>query len=78
MKLCREITSLEDFEAWSGGKYMYDEILNAGLGDEFIAMLEELYPDGMTDTQLNDILWFESDWIRENLCLTDIDEDDEE
>lgn len=39
---------------------------------EFI--LEDIYGDeGLTDTQLNDIFWFESDWLCEMLGI-DIDE----
>ena len=37
--------------------------------DEFDFLIEELYPDGLTETQLNDILWFEEDWICETLGI---------
>jgi hypothetical protein len=33
--------------------------------------MEDLYPDGLSETQLNDILWFEEDWIFEMLGITD-------
>lgn len=55
--------SLENFEAWSGGKSTLDRIINEGKCDELESMLEELYPDGMTDTELNDLLWFDSDTV---------------
>ena len=38
-------------------------------------MIEELYPDGLTDTQLNDILWFEEEWIYETLGIPTDDEE---
>lgn len=62
MKIVSEI-SLESFEAWSGGKSTLDRIIAEGKCDELEAMLEELYPDGMTDTQLNDLLWFEPETV---------------
>lgn len=55
--------SLEEFEAWSGGKSTLDRIINEGKCDELESMLEDLYPDGMTDTELNDLLWFDSDTV---------------
>lgn len=55
--------SLENFEAWSGGKSTLDRIINEGKCGELESMLEDLYPDGMTDTQLNDLLWFDSDTV---------------
>ena len=62
MKIVSEI-SIADFEAWSGGKSTLDRIISEGKCDELEAVLEELYPDGMTDTQLNDLLWFEPDTV---------------
>ena len=64
MKIVSEI-SIADFEAWSGGKSTLDRIISEGKCDELEAVLEELYPDGMTDTQLNDLLWFEEEQVYE-------------
>ena len=75
MKTINENQTLADFDAWSGAKDTKETILNNNKGDEFDALIEELYPDGLTETQLNDILWFESDWLFESL---DIREDEEE
>lgn len=65
MKIIEE-TRLENFKAWSGGKDTMDDLSHSDL-ERLEEHLEELYPDGMTDTQLNDILWFERDWIAETL-----------
>lgn len=64
MKIISE-TSLEDFKAWSGAVTTLDRIINEGKCDNLEAILEEQYPEGMTDTQLNDILWFEDEWCYE-------------
>ena len=65
IKVVSEV-DLSDFDFWSGAKdtveYLTDEQLN-----EVQSMLEDLYPDGMTETQINDIFWFEDDWIAEML-----------
>lgn len=64
MKIYTE-TSIADFKAWSGAVRTLDRIIAEGKCDELEAILEEQYPDGMTDTQLNDILWFEPEWCYE-------------
>lgn len=68
MKIYTEI-SLENFEAWSGAVSTLDRIKSEGKCDELEYVLEELYPDGMDETQLNDLLWFEEDWIFETLGI---------
>jgi len=55
--------SLENFEAWSGAVSTLNRIINEGKCSQLEFMLEDLYPDGMTDTQLNDLLWFDSDTV---------------
>lgn len=60
---------LKNFEAWSGAVDTLDRIRNEGKCEELEFMLEEMYPDGMTETQLNDLLWFESDTIFEWLGI---------
>lgn len=61
--------NLEDFEAWSGAVDTKDTILEHGKEKQFEQLLDELYPDGLTETEINDILWFETDWVYENLGI---------
>ncbi len=70
--------SLENFGAWSGGRSTLDRIINEGKCGELESMLEDLYPDGMTDTQLNDLLWFDSDTVFEWLGIRTYDQIKEE
>jgi hypothetical protein len=70
--------SLRDHEAWSGAKETKQRILDEGKEDEFDNLIEELYPDGISETQLNDILWFEEDWLFETLGISDEEEDEDE
>lgn len=68
---------LENFETWSGASATLEKIINEGKCEELETALEEMYPDGMDETQLNDILWFESDWCYE-VCGIRTEEEIEE
>ena len=78
MKTFNENTTLVNFDAWSGAVDTKERIMQEGKADEFDNLIEELYPDGLSETQLNDILWFEEDWIFEMLDISDEEEEDEE
>ena len=54
MKIISE-TTLKDFRTWSGAVDTQEKIISSGKADKFDSMIEELYPDGITDTQLNDL-----------------------
>lgn len=71
MKVIIDNCTLGNFEAWSGAIDTKETILNNNKGEEFDNLIEELYPDGLTDTQLNDLLRFESDWIFEQLGISE-------
>lgn len=60
---------LNSFEAWSGAKDTLDRIQREGKCAELENILEELYPDGMTETELNDLLWFDSESVYEWLGI---------
>lgn len=77
--------NLNSFEAWSGAVDTLDRIKREGKCEELEETLEELYPDGMTETELNDLLWFEADevysWLglrTESEIQGEIDEAEEE
>lgn len=57
---------LIDFKFWSGAKQRAD-MLTASQLDEIEDMLEDIYPEGIDATTLNDIFWFEDDFIAELL-----------
>ena len=60
---------LNSFEAWSGAKETLERIQREGKCAELENVLEELYPDGMTETELNDLLWFEPETVYEWLGI---------
>ena len=61
--------SLSQFEAWSGAVRTKDIIMENNLEIECENLINELYPDGIDATTLNDILWFEDQWIFEALNI---------
>jgi len=69
MKTFNENTTLWNFEAWSGAIDTKQVILDNNKGEDFNALIEELYPDGLSETALNDILWFDEEWIFEALGI---------
>ena len=58
-------TSLENFEAWSGGRDTLEVLIDKGLCDTVEACLEEILDGDSSDTYINDILWMERDMIAE-------------
>ena len=68
MKITSEM-SLKNFKAWSGAKDTLNKLIELDKCDDLEFILEDLYPDGLTETQLNDILWFEDEWIYKTLGI---------
>ena len=60
---------LNSFEAWSGAKDTLERIQREGKCAELENILDDIYPDGMTETELNDLLWFESESVYEWLGI---------
>ena len=60
---------LNNFKAWSGAVDTLERIQREGKCAELENVLEELYPDGMTETELNDLLWFDSESVYEWLGI---------
>lgn len=77
MKIFTE-KSLSDFEPWSGAVQTYERVYNCGKLDELESLIEEMNPDGIGETELNDLLWFEPEWIYEMLGMRTLDEINEE
>jgi hypothetical protein len=70
MNISKELT-LTNFDFWSGAKdhsFTYTEL------NEIESQLEELYPDGCEETHINDLFWFEEEFLCE--CIgVDFNED---
>ena len=73
MKIYNNRLTLEDFEALSGAVHTKQVIIDNNKETDFECLIEELYPDGIEENELNDILWFESEWIYKNLNIREDD-----
>ncbi len=67
----KELDNLDDFNFWGGAVARWEEIKELGAENEIMDIITEQYPDGLTDTELNDLIWFDFDdfieEIKENL-----------
>lgn len=61
MKIYYEV-DIDEFEFWEGGKCVADSFSEDDL-EAIQNKLEELYPDGMSDTELNDLFWHDEDFV---------------
>ena len=70
VKIYKETVS--EFTPWQGAVSTYDAIVEENKLDDLDFLLEELYPEGISEGQLNDILWFERDWVYAQLGIGDV------
>jgi len=61
-------------ELWSGALDTLDTIMENNKLQELICLLEELYPEPVDITTINDLLWFDEDFIFEQLGIEINDE----
>lgn len=78
MKVYKEI-SLGTFDAWGNAPETLRIVGEANKINELEDLLQECEPaDGWTETAINDILWFESDWIFQMLGIDPDDYEEED
>jgi len=65
--------SLTNFEFWSGAKDTVKYLTDSEL-ETIEEMLEDLNPEGMSETAVNDFFWFEEDRIAEWLGYDSFEE----
>lgn len=61
--------NLPNFNFWAGAKDNAAMLTYSEL-EQLEFMLEDIYPDGMDETTINDILWFDFEWVCECLGIT--------
>ena len=74
MEVKKEISNFWELKenSWSGALDTLKDIQNADKEDELMQLLEEVFADRETptETEVNDFLWFEREFIYENVGLT--------
>ena len=79
MRIYTEI-NLSEFNAWSGAEgtmrtlEALEDVSPRYIFDELEREIEEIYGDDLSETELNDFLWFENDEIAAMLGYSDWEE----
>lgn len=63
--------------SWSGALYTLNKIEEEGKEDDLMALLDEIFYDGADETQVNDFLWFDDEYIFEMLGIKEEEEEEE-
>lgn len=71
-KIYRYTESVTDFTPLSGAVNTYNIIKKEGKLEELDFLLRDLFPGGISEMQLNDILKFESDWLFAQLDINNV------
>ena len=75
MKVYEDI-NLKDFESWSGATETKNIIINEGKEEEFEELIEELYPNGISATTLNDLLWLDQEYVLDTLGIENSEDEE--
>ena len=71
-----EYINLKDFESWSGATETKNIIINEGKEEEFEELIEELYPNGISATTLNDLLWLDQEYVLDTLGIENSEDEE--
>lgn len=72
------VSGFDSYSPWAGAEETYRRIAEAGKLGELEDWLEEMYPDGIDETALNDLLWFDSEEVLSAVGLSDDDDGGDE
>lgn len=62
--------NIQEFTPWQGAVVTWEKIKDAGKLDDFGAILiDALYPEGISKQTLNDLLWFDADFVLTELGI---------
>lgn len=61
----------DEFRAWAGAVETWERIKQENKEDAFWQLMEDCYCESgaISETQVNDILWFDSEWVYEMLGI---------
>lgn len=72
------VDDFSSYEPWDAAVSTFDNIQNAGKMDALEQLIDDMYPDGIDKTELNDLLAYESDWVYSMLDMPSEEDVDEE
>ena len=68
---------INNFEAWSGAVDTKNRIIEEGKAEAFNSLVDDIFPDGCTETEMNDFLWFDDEQIFDMLGIVEEEEEEE-
>ena len=73
MKVYKEVSGGYDFDFWSGAEDTFNDIVKAGRVKTFWQYIKDTFFDCeyVSETELNDFVWFEKESIYEACGLTE-------
>jgi len=75
LSIIKEISAFElRGELWSGALDTLETITQNDKLQDLMSLLEEIYPEPVSITTVNDLLWFDDDFILEQLNMEAVDE----
>lgn len=77
MKIIIEDPSEYDLKGmlWSGAEKTLEEIIEAGMYDEFCQYIDDVYYEGIDLTDLNDILRFDSEQLKKDIGIFNLEDE---
>lgn len=63
--------------SWGQAVSVLKEIYEAGLSEELMDFLEDLYPDGADAIELNDLLSYDWEWVYKNIGMPSDEEEED-
>lgn len=66
------------YEPWDAAVSTFEAIQDAGKMNALEQLIDDMYPDGIDKTELNDLLAYESDWVYSMLDMPNEEDVDEE
>ena len=68
MRVYQEMSLFNDFEFWGGAKEFAARLTEDEM-EAIEAAIEECFPEGISETSVNDLFWFDDDWLLEILGI---------
>ena len=63
------------YQPWAGARDTYALIDCHNKLKDLDWLITDCFPEGLTETELNDILWFDSEWVLSSLGI-EVDNDE--
>lgn len=80
IKIIKQCCGFEDIykNSWGQAIKVLDEIREWGKEDDLMDCLEDYFPDGVDEVELNDLLAYDWEWVYSQIGLSIDDEEEEE